>query len=98
MILERLALAPFFTQVVAGDSFPYHKPDPRTLLNIVNDLGATAHSTVLVGDSEIDAATAQAAQVPFVLMTYGYRRSPLDAIERTVALTEFSALIPLLTA
>ena len=47
---------------------------------------------IYVGDSEIDAETAQRAEVPFILFTEGYRKIPVDQIPHDVALNSFSEL------
>ena len=48
--------------------------------------------SLMIGDSEVDAATAQAARVPFVLMTYGYRRGAVQDIPCLAALDRFADL------
>ncbi len=93
LVLERLALASYFSRVVSGDSLPFRKPDPRALLDIVQGFGARPEAALMVGDSEVDAATAQAAGVPFVLVTYGYHRVPLEEIASAARLDEFAALM-----
>lgn len=98
LILERLGLSRFFTRVVAGDSLPYKKPDPRALMEVLNGFGTAPEAALLVGDSEVDAATGQAAKVPFILMTYGYHRGPIDAISSIATLDHFGELATLLHA
>jgi phosphoglycolate phosphatase len=98
MILERLEIARFFARVVAGDSLPFRKPDPRALLEVVDGFGVGKGATLMVGDSEVDAATANAASVPFVLMTYGYHRGPIDNIASVATLDHFGELATLLHA
>jgi len=95
LILDRLKLAPYFELVIGGDTMPYRKPDPRLLTVTVERMGAPLDAALMIGDSEVDAATAAAAAVPFVLMTYGYRRGPVETIECTAALDRFEALIDL---
>lgn len=92
MVLERLNLAGFFTRIVGGDTLPYRKPDPRVLRGLLEHYAVTAHDALMVGDSEVDAAAAQSAGVPMVLMCYGYRRGPLEQIPRLAALEQFEAL------
>src|SRR5579859_2789111 len=53
------------------------RPSRPILDSMMTDLGETTATTVLVGDSEVDAAAAAAAELPFVLMSYGYRRGPV---------------------
>jgi phosphoglycolate phosphatase len=98
MILERLDINRYFARVVAGDSLPFRKPDPRALLEVIDGFGAAKAATLMVGDSEVDAATAQAATVPFVLMTYGYHRGPIADISSIATLDHFSELATLLHA
>lgn len=98
-ILAQLDLARYFSAVLGGDSRPYRKPDPRMLQELLQKFGVAPGQAVLVGDSEIDSATARAAGVPYILVTYGYRRSPVEAIPCHVAVDRFTQvgdLIPLL--
>lgn len=69
-ILDGLGLLPRFAEVVGGDEAP-RKPDPSGLLAMVARAGAVPRDAVLVGDSLVDAATARAAGVPFVAVTWG---------------------------
>jgi phosphoglycolate phosphatase len=87
-----LGLAECFARVVGGDSLPWRKPDPRVLLSVLADFDAAPASTLMVGDSEVDAATASAAGVPLVLMKHGYHRGPLEAIRCVAALEAFDEL------
>lgn len=97
-ILGSLGLTQYFTRVIGGDSLPFRKPDPRVLLTLVEAVAATAERSLLVGDSEVDAATAHAAGVPFVLMKHGYRRGPAEGISCLAALENFADLPPLVLA
>jgi phosphoglycolate phosphatase len=98
MILERLGIARFFVRIVAGDTLPFRKPDPRALLEVINGFRVAKAATVMVGDSEVDAATAHGAGVPFVLMTYGYHRGPIEDISSVATLDQFHELATLLHA
>ncbi len=89
-VLAHLDLARFFGVIVGGDSLPQRKPDPAPLHHAMAALGA-AH-TVYVGDSEIDAATAQAAGVPFALYTEGYSLAPVATLPHAFAFDVFAAL------
>lgn len=91
-ILQRLSLEGYFARVVGGDCLPFRKPDSRVLFEVLAQLQSPAASSVLVGDSEVDAATAKAAGVPFVLMTHGYHRGPVSEIPCVIALDQFEQL------
>jgi phosphoglycolate phosphatase len=96
-ILRRLGLEEYFTRVWGEESLPSRKPDPRVLWEILSALGATPAAAVFVGDSEVDAATAAAADVPFVLMTHGYHRGPVSDIPCRIALENFGPLAEFIT-
>ncbi len=93
-ILRDLGLEVFFTTVVGGDSLPVTKPDPAPLHACVEALGGGA--TIYVGDSEVDAATAAAAKVPFALFTEGYRKTPVEELPHDATFSDFHALPALL--
>lgn len=70
-ILEGLGLLPRFAVVVGGDDAP-RKPDPTGVQLILARVGATAEETVFVGDSLVDLATARAAGVRMVAVSWGF--------------------------
>ena len=65
---------PGMFDVVAGEreGVP-RKPAPDSTLVAIAGLGADPASTVYVGDSEVDIATAKAAGLPCVSCTWGFR-------------------------
>ena len=95
LVLRTLGLDRYFDRIVGGDSLPWRKPDRRLVASILDGFGIGGKDALFVGDSEVDAATAEAAGVRFVLMTNGYRRGPIEAIPHDAALDRFTALIPL---
>jgi len=70
-ILEGLGVCSRFVAVVGGDEGA-RKPDPSGLLGIAARVGASAEQTVLIGDSLVDHATAVAAGVRFVPVSWGF--------------------------
>lgn len=94
-VLDHLALAKYFATVWGGDSLAVHKPDPAPLHAAFDALGTGP--CIYVGDSEVDAQTAQSAGVPFLLYTKGYRKTPVDQIPQTAAFGDFSQLPALVT-
>ncbi|GAB4266149.1 MAG: phosphoglycolate phosphatase [Pararhodobacter sp.] len=94
-ILEALDLARHFQVVIGGDSLPVRKPDPAPLRAAFEALGSPAF---YIGDSEVDAETAQRAGVPFALYTRGYRKTPVQELPHSVAFDDFGALPVLLAA
>ncbi|MCW1931274.1 phosphoglycolate phosphatase [Pararhodobacter zhoushanensis] len=89
-VLAHFGWSEMFEVVIAGDSLPVTKPDPAPLLAAMQALDDSP--LVYVGDSEVDARTAQAARVPFALYTLGYRKSPIDQIPHAEAFDDWSTL------
>ena len=85
-----LGLAGFFGSVVGGDRLLVNKPDPAPLDLCLQELGGGA--AVFVGDSEVDAETAVAAGMPFLLYTEGYRKGPVDSLPHRAAFADFAAV------
>lgn len=75
-VLQHLGLDQFFETIWGGDSLLVHKPDPAPLFAAFEALGSGP--ALYVGDSEVDAETAQRADVPFLLFTEGYRKRPVE--------------------
>ncbi|MEH6737580.1 MAG: HAD-IA family hydrolase [Sulfitobacter sp.] len=94
-VLDHLDLTPFFETFLGGDSLATHKPDPALLHAALADLGEGPY--IYVGDSEVDAQTAQAADVPFLLYTEGYRKTAVKEIPHTAAFSDFADLPALVT-
>jgi phosphoglycolate phosphatase len=95
-VLQAFGMEGFFPVVVGGDSLPLRKPDPAPLRAAAAALGAGP--VIFVGDSEVDAETAAAAGVPFLLFTEGYRKSPVEAIAHAARFDSFATLPDLVAA
>lgn len=94
-VLAHLGLAAHFPVLVGGDSLSVKKPDPAPLQAAVAALGAAR--AIYVGDSEVDAETAQRAGLPFLLFTEGYRRTPVIELPHAAAFADW-ADFPVLVA
>lgn len=73
-LLQALALEDYFECIVGGDTLAERKPSAMPLLHLVEHFGLSPAQCLMVGDSETDVLTAQAADVPMALVTYGYLR------------------------
>jgi len=67
-----LARWPFVAVAGEREGRP-RKPDPNSVLALVDELGVPPSRCAFVGDSEIDVATARAAGMPAVAVTWGLR-------------------------
>jgi phosphoglycolate phosphatase len=86
--LRDTGLAQFFDRVVAGDSLPTRKPEPAMLHAAIDG----APHALFVGDSEVDAETAARAEVPLLLFTLGYRKTPVEELPHAAAFSDFADL------
>lgn len=90
VVLRALGWEQLFGAVIAGDVLPDRKPHPAPLLEAARQLDRK--DVIYIGDSEVDAETALAAGVPFVLFTEGYRKSPVAALSHAANFSDFATL------
>jgi len=79
-----------FDTVWGGDSLPVTKPDAAPLIAAFDAL--PSNLKVYVGDSEVDASTAENAGIPFLLYTEGYRKTEVDQIPHTASFSDYTQL------
>lgn len=75
-LLKALGLADRFAFIAGSDTFPMRKPDAGHLLGAVSRAGGHSSKVVMVGDSKTDVATARAANVPVIAVSFGYSDVP----------------------
>lgn len=71
-VLRVHALSHAFDLVISGDTLPTKKPEPDGVLHCLARWGIKPADALFVGDSSIDAQTAQRAGISVFLMTHGY--------------------------
>lgn len=80
-LLDALDMSKFFGAIHGAGRFSYVKPDPRVFHHVVEELSGNPQAPALmVGDSKTDAATARAAKVPVILLSYGYTPDPVETL------------------
>jgi len=86
-ICRALGLEPFFFQNYGGNSFDTKKPDPEGLLALIAEASALIalplipQDTVMIGDSDVDALTAQRCGARFLGCTFGLAPAALAAAQ-----------------
>ena len=81
-LLERTDLYKYFDVVVSGDSCAEKKPHPLPLFYACNELDVHEAEAVFIGDSMNDAQAAQAAQMPVLILPYGYNEGrPVEDLQ-----------------
>ena len=96
-LLERMGLAGYFAQTVAGDTLASKKPDPLPLLHACAQFGVVPERMLMIGDSVNDVQAARAAGCPVFCVSYGYNEGEdvqsLDVDAIVSALTDCIPLI-----
>jgi phosphoglycolate phosphatase len=70
-ILTRDNLLDAFDVVIGGEDVTQHKPNPEGLQRAKERLNSLFSQTLYIGDSVIDAETAQRGDIPFVAVLSG---------------------------
>ncbi len=83
-ILAGLGLAGRFFQIYGGNSFDTKKPDPLGVRTIMQEAGASAEESVMVGDSEVDILTARNAGMWSIGVNYGFAPHSLERVHPDV--------------
>jgi phosphoglycolate phosphatase len=89
-VLRHFGLSPLFPVVIGGDCLPQRKPDAAPLRAALKALGPG--KALFIGDSEVDAETARAADVPLALFSGGYRKTAADALGARIIFDDHAAL------
>jgi len=90
-LLDALDLTGRFEAVIGSD-LAAQKPDPSLLYLAIERAGGTPGRALFVGDSVVDLATARAAKVPIVGVSFGYNEEPLQAADFDALIHSFTAL------
>jgi len=91
-VLEALGLDGLFAAVIGGDATEHRKPDARHVLETLAPMGADAGDAAYVGDSAIDVAAARNADIPVVVVSWGYRHVPATELGADAVIDHFSEL------
>ena len=71
--LERTGLAPYIEQLVGAEDVDQHKPAPQPFFKVLEALGETPASSMMIGDTSADVLGAKAAGVLSVAALWGAR-------------------------
>jgi phosphoglycolate phosphatase len=88
-LLRQLGLDHRFAAIAGRDTFDVFKPAPGHLTRTIAMAGGRADRAVMVGDSDIDIATAAAAGVPSIGVTFGYTSIPVRDLNPTAAIDHY---------
>jgi phosphoglycolate phosphatase len=79
-ILDQLDLAQYFGSVFGEREGKARKPDAAPLLETLAELGASPQDSLMAGDSEADVTCARNANIPVVVVSFGYSKVAPEAL------------------
>tara|TARA_B100001057_G_scaffold492339_1_gene584524 strand:- start:313 stop:978 length:666 start_codon:yes stop_codon:yes gene_type:complete len=88
-LLKKIGIYDFFEYVSGYNTFEYCKPDPRHLLKTIDILDGVKNKSIMIGDSETDANAAKAAEIPMILLKYGYTEKKSEEIYHNHLIKDF---------
>jgi phosphoglycolate phosphatase len=91
-LLEDLGLSHRFSAIAGRDTFPVHKPDPGHLTQTIALVGGTPARSIMIGDSGVDVATAKAAHIRVIAVSFGYSDPPVATFEPDALIHHYSGL------
>ena len=88
-LLKKIEIYDFFEYVSGHNTFEYCKPDPRHLLKTIEILNGDREKSIMIGDSETDANAAKEAEIPMILLKYGYTEKRSEEIYHNYLIKDF---------
>ena len=92
-LLRELGMHDYFKVILGRDTLDVHKPDPRHLTQTIERAGGHRGKAVMIGDSAIDVATAKAADIPVIAVSFGYSEHPAHTLGADVVIDDYSELM-----
>ena len=91
-LLKKIKINEFFEYVAGSNTFDFCKPDARHLTNVVEIMGGDIKKCIMIGDSEVDALSAQNASLPFILLEDGYTNVKTSQMKYDYLIKDFTNL------
>ncbi len=88
-LIQKLRLNRYFEYIAGSDTFPFNKPDPRHLTDVIEILSGDINKSIMVGDSEVDSLAAENAGLPFILIENGYTEKSKNEIKHEDSIKNF---------
>ena len=88
-LLKKIGIYDYFEYVAGFNTFEYCKPDPRHLTTTIEILDGDKNKSLMIGDSETDANAAKAAEIPIILLKYGYTEKRSEEIYHNHIIKDF---------
>ncbi|MBU2868594.1 HAD-IA family hydrolase [Pacificibacter marinus] len=92
-LLKKLGVRDLFGSMIGADTLPVRKPDPAPYIAAVEQAGGDVKMSYLVGDTITDRKTAEAADVPCALVTFGPDGQAVSALKPEALLHSYTDLM-----
>ena len=96
MVVSALGIDKYFDIVVGSRLGLNKKPDPSMLILAADEINSPVKTTMMIGDSEVDAATGIAANSVSVIVRGGYCHKPYDKLNVSHVLDNMEGLLDIL--
>ena len=96
MVVSALGIDKYFDIVVGSRLGLNKKPDPSMLILAADEINSPVKTTMMIGDSEVDAATGIAANSVSVIIRGGYCHKPYDKLNVTHLLNNMGELLEII--
>ncbi|MEM7193104.1 MAG: HAD-IA family hydrolase [Pseudomonadota bacterium] len=91
-LLDDLEISHHFAAVAGRDTFKVSKPDPGHLIGAVQASGGDPARSVMVGDSVVDIEAAASANIPSIMVSFGYAPPEADGVRANATIDHFDDL------
>lgn len=92
-LIAALKLDGLLDAVVGRDAATKSKPHPEHLTETIKLAGGDVARAIMVGDTAVDIATARAAGVPVIGVTFGYSDRPIAELMPDVVISHYDQLV-----
>ena len=92
LLLPKLKMDRFFGAIHGAGRLSVAKPDAAVFHHVVEELGGAHPGAIMIGDSATDVATARAAGVPVILVSYGYTPVPARELGGDAVTDDFAEI------
>jgi phosphoglycolate phosphatase len=89
LLLGKIDLTRHFAAIVGPDRVSERKPSGAHLIEAITAVGGDRSRAVMVGDAAPDAGTAKAANIPCVLVSFGYTPIPVEDLGGDIIVDAF---------
>ena len=96
MVVSALGLSSYFNAIVGSQPDLVKKPDPLMLQIAAGAISSPLETTMMIGDSEVDAATGIAASSVSVIVRGGYCHKPYEELNVTHLLDSMEELLDII--